>query len=170
MKVAFFDRDGTIIKDYPDHEWTSIMHPVFMDGAINTLQEVMTKGYKVIIITNQYIINEGYITFEQYHNINNQMIRELENHNIDVLDVFYCPHGKNEGCKCIKPRNGMIQQAIEKYPDIKILESFIIGDSKVDIELAMRMRIKGFGIGVGVDYETANIVQLKTIYDLVRYI
>ncbi|RCW64540.1 D-glycero-alpha-D-manno-heptose-1,7-bisphosphate 7-phosphatase [Saliterribacillus persicus] len=170
MKVAFFDRDGTIIEDYPDHEWTSIMHPVFIDGAINTLKEVISKGYKVIIVTNQYIINEGYITLEQYHNISDQIIRELKIHDIDVLDVFYCPHAKNEGCQCMKPRNGMIQQAIEKYPNIKLKESFMIGDSAVDIELAIRMKIKGFGIGVGAGYEDDNIVQLKNISELVQYI
>ncbi|KIL45467.1 hypothetical protein [Jeotgalibacillus soli] len=36
MKVAFFDRDGTIIADYPDHEWSEVKHPVFIDGAIPT--------------------------------------------------------------------------------------------------------------------------------------
>lgn len=170
MKVAFFDRDGTIIKDYPDHEWTTIMHPVLMDGAINTLKKVITRGYKVIIITNQYIINEGYITLEQYYYINNQLIRELKNHDIDVLDVFYCPHGKNEGCQCIKPRDGMILQAIEKYPNIKLTESFMIGDSAVDIELAIGVNIKGFGIGVGAGYKNDSIVQLTNISELVKYI
>jgi D-glycero-D-manno-heptose 1,7-bisphosphate phosphatase len=77
LRVAFFDRDGTIIEDYPDHEWTGINHPEFIDDSINTLKEVIEKGYKIIIITNQYIINEGYITIDQYHDINNQFKSEL---------------------------------------------------------------------------------------------
>ena len=54
MKIAFFDRDGTIIEDYLDHEWTRIKRPIFIEGSINTLKEVIKKGYKIIIITNQY--------------------------------------------------------------------------------------------------------------------
>ncbi|RSL35397.1 HAD-IIIA family hydrolase [Salibacterium salarium] len=170
MRVAFFDRDGTIIEDYPDHEWTGIEHPVFIDDSFNTLKEVIRKGYKVILITNQYIINEGYITIDQYHDINNQMINKLKHQGIELFDIFYCPHGKDEGCSCIKPKIGMVKQAIHKYPEININESFMIGDSTVDIELAINMGIKGFGIGVGSNYKDQNIYQLNTIKDLTSYI
>jgi D-glycero-D-manno-heptose 1,7-bisphosphate phosphatase len=170
LKVAFFDRDGTIIEDYPDHEWTGIEHPVFIEGSINTLKEVIRKGYKIIIITNQYIINEGYISIEQYHAINNQMINELKRQGVELLDVFYCPHGKDERCFCIKPNIGMIMQAIEKYPEINVEGSFMIGDSAVDVELAINMGIKGFGIGIDSNYEKENIYQLNTIKDLIPYI
>jgi D-glycero-D-manno-heptose 1,7-bisphosphate phosphatase len=170
LRVAFFDRDGTIIEDYPDHEWTIIEHPVFIDGSINTLNEVIRKGYKIIIITNQYIINEGYITIDQYHDINDQMISELKRQGIELLDVFYCPHGKDEGCTCIKPKIGMIRQAIHKYPKINLEESFMIGDSAADVELAINMGIKGFGIGIGALYKDEKIYQLNTIKDLAHYI
>lgn len=170
MKIAFFDRDGTIIEDYPDHEWTGIEHPVFIEGSINTLKEVIKKGYKIIIVTNQYIINEGYITIEQYHHINNQMINELKAQEIELLDIFYCPHGKDEGCTCIKPRIGMIMEAASKYPEIKLEECFMIGDSIVDVELAINMGIKGFGIGIGSNHKQKNIYELNTIKDLPAYI
>jgi D-glycero-D-manno-heptose 1,7-bisphosphate phosphatase len=170
LKVAFFDRDGTIIEDYPDNSWTSIKHPVFIDGSINTLKEVIKKGYKIIIVTNQYIINEGYITMDQYNDLNNQMERELTHQGVELLDVFYCPHGKGEGCTCIKPNIGMIKEAILKYPEINLEESFIIGDSAVDVELALNIGIKGFGIRVGSNYKEANIYELDSIKDLTRYI
>ncbi len=170
MKVAFFDRDGTIIEDYPDHEWSSIENPVFIEGAINTLKEVSRKGYKIIIITNQYIINEGYITMDQYHNITNQMICELKRPNIEIHDIYFCPHSKSEGCNCIKPNTGMIEQAMQKYPEINLEESFMIGDSVEDISLAINMGIKGFGIDIDVECREDNIYQLKTVKDLPLYI
>ena len=170
MKVAFFDRDGTIIDDYPDHEWTGIKHPIFIEGSINTLKEVIRKGYKIMIITNQYIINEGYITIDEYHDINNQVKSELIRQGVELLDVFYCPHGKDEGCTCIKPEIGMIKQAIHKYPKINLGKSFIIGDSAVDVELAINIGIKGFGIGVGSNYKEEKIYQLNNIKDLTVFI
>ncbi|MCM3744358.1 hypothetical protein M3193_09405 [Sporosarcina luteola] len=53
MKIAFFDRDGTIIQDYSDEKWSSITQPKFLPGSIETLQEVMQRGFKIIVITNQ---------------------------------------------------------------------------------------------------------------------
>ncbi|MEK5149025.1 HAD-IIIA family hydrolase [Psychrobacillus sp. FSL K6-4615] len=170
MKVAFFDRDGTIIEDYLDHEWTRIERPVFIEGSISTLKEVIKKGYKIIIITNQYIINEGYITVDQYHDINNQVKRELNSQGVELLDVFYCPHGKGEGCNCMKPNIGMIKQVIHKYPEINFEESFMIGDSAVDVELAINLGIRGFGIRVGSNYKKENIYQLNSVRELPLYI
>ena len=144
LKVAFFDRDGTIIEDYPDHEWTYIENPVFLPDSIETLKTVREKGYEIIIITNQYLLNEGFISMEQYNDITEKMLNELARHGVEILDIFYCPHGRNEGCNCIKPQTGMITDAIKKYPNININESFMVGDSTVDVELAINMNMNGF--------------------------
>jgi D-glycero-D-manno-heptose 1,7-bisphosphate phosphatase len=98
------------------------------------------------------------------------MISKLKHEGIEVLDVFYCPHGKHEGCNCIKPKIGMIEKALHKHPKIKLEESFMIGDLPVDIELAINMGIRGFGIGIGSNYKKENIYQLNTITDLPSFI
>ena len=115
-------------------------------------------------------INEGYITVEQYNDITSQMLAELKRHNIEIYDIYYCPHGKTENCSCIKPKTGMIKQAKENHPEIDFSKSFMIGDSMVDLELAIAMDIKGFGIGVGSEYNLRNIHQLTTIKELNKYI
>ena len=163
LKVAFFDRDGTIIEDYPDREWTYIKKPVFLSDSIDTLRSVKEKGYEIIIITNQYLLNEGFIVMEQYKKITEMMLNELALHGIEVLDIFYCPHKRNEGCACIKPQTGMITDALKKYPNINISESFMVGDSTVDIDLAINMKMKGFGIGVGSTYDNEAIYEMKSI-------
>ena len=168
IKIAFFDRDGTIIEDYPDDKWSSITDPVFVANSINTLRKVQEQGYKIIIITNQYLINEGYITLQQYEQINKLMIEWLFSAGIKILDVFYCPHRRDEGCNCIKPLTGMIEKAIKKYPHIDIKNSFMIGDSKSDIELAINMNMNGFGIGIG--SKDSRITNLDNIKDVIRYI
>ncbi|WP_261129679.1 HAD-IIIA family hydrolase [Bacillus sp. Marseille-Q3570] len=168
IKVGFFDRDGTIIKDYPDSMWSDINEPIFLLGSIQTLKEVQQKGYEIIMITNQYIINEGFISFDQYLRINEKMCEYLSCNDVEILDIFYCPHGRNEGCKCIKPQPGMIKDAIMKYPSIKINESFMIGDSEVDIELAISMKMQGFGLGI--DSSHPKIKKLNNVNDLIQYI
>ena len=169
VKVAFFDRDGTIIEDYPDYQWTHIKDPVFLADSIETLRSVNQRGYEIIIITNQYLLNEGFISFEQYEDITEKMMNELTRQGVKILDIFYCPHGRTEGCNCIKPQTGMITEAIKKYQNINIDESFMIGDSIVDVELAINMKIRGFGIGVGSSYNNG-VYELKSIKDLVDYL
>ena len=42
MKVAFLDRDGTIVKDYEDSTWSRITKPEFIGGSISTLKKLQT--------------------------------------------------------------------------------------------------------------------------------
>lgn len=170
MKVAFFDRDGTIIEDYPDEVWTMIDTPTFIKGSIETLKKILDMGYKVIIITNQYLINEGFITIQQYNDITNKMLFTLRSQGIDILDVFYCAHSKSEECGCFKPKTGMIEKALKKYPNINMVEPFMIGDSLVDMELAINAKIRGFGIEVEKKSDNENIYKLTSIKEIVHYV
>ena len=146
MKIAFLDRDGTIMKDYPDNIWGQIETPDFFDDTFDALKNIQEKGYKIIIITNQYIIGEKLITETQYKNFTNLYINILKNQHIDILDIFYCPHPRTMNCKCHKPNTGMIENALNKYKDIDISKSFFAGDSECDENLAKSINIKFFRI------------------------
>ncbi|MCF6411271.1 D-glycero-alpha-D-manno-heptose-1,7-bisphosphate 7-phosphatase [Pseudalkalibacillus salsuginis] len=169
MKVAFFDRDGTIIRDYPDHEWSKIHTPEFIDGSIETMKEVQDRGYEIIIITNQYLINERIITKKQYENITNEMLKVLKDSGVFVLDIFFCPHSRSEGFSCIKPNQGMIDQATTSYPSIDLKSSIIIGDSECDMELACTVGIKGYWITEDNSEELREITQIQNITEVLRY-
>ena len=148
MKVAFLDRDGTIIKDYQDKEWGNIKSPEFLDGAIEALQHIKNKGFEIIIITNQYLIGEGIITLEDYEKFNCLFLETLKQNKIRILDVFYCPHARKQNYDCMKPHPGLINQSIAKYPDIDLNESFYVGDSLCDKKLAQSFNLKFYGINI----------------------
>jgi D-glycero-D-manno-heptose 1,7-bisphosphate phosphatase len=147
MKVAFLDRDGTIISDYPDDIWPSMSEPEFLPGAVEALAMFQGKGYQIIIVTNQYLIGEGLITQEQYDAFSTRMLELLAVHGVQVLDIFYCPHRRDSNCVCMKPKPGLVQAALAKYPDIDLPHSFLAGDSPVDIELAEEIGLRAFSIG-----------------------
>ena len=169
MKVAFFDRDGTLIEDYPDDVWSEVTEPKFIEGAIEVLQYLIGLDYKIIIITNQYLINEKFITLDQYKNLTTKFLKALDSHEIPILDIFYCPHSRKEECECHKPSPGMINKAISKYPNINIAHSFMIGDSLCDVELALNVGINGFGIGITTG-QRDGIIYLKNIKELMSHI
>jgi len=168
MEVAFLDRDGTITKDYKDEDWRFVSQLEFIDGSIDALINIQNKGYELIIITNQYLINENIITLNSYEKLTNKFISKLKENNIDLLDIFYCPHTRTEGCDCLKPRPGLINQALMKYPNIDLEHSFLVGDSLCDMELAQYFNLDFFGINISISYD--NIRPVNSLNDVLDFI
>jgi len=153
MKVAFLDRDGTINKSFWTHEheggpefWTGPDEPELLDGAIEGMRHLRECGYEIIIITNQYPIGEGQGTQEFYDRYMEKLLQLLKENGVSVLDVFFCPHRRDEGCACCKPRPGLIHKALEKYPEIDMAHSFFAGDSASDEGIAEACRIPFYGL------------------------
>lgn len=168
MKVAFIDRDGTINKDYPDDDWRYINEPEFLDGSLIALKDIRQKGYQIIIITNQYLINDGIITLSQYKEFTQRLIHQLNINEMDILDIFYCPHSKKENCNCFKPKTGLLEMAINKYPDIDLSKSFFIGDSLSDVELGNKLGIKTFGINI--KSGIFNYISVESLLEATKYL
>lgn len=168
MKIAFLDRDGTIIEDYEDELWRNKIEPVFIDGSMEALKKIKQKGYEIIIITNQYLIDEKIISIEQYQDFTDKFIRRIKDNGIEILDIFYCPHSRESNCNCMKPKDGLIKIALERYPEIDIKNCFIAGDSLCDVELGERLGIKTFGIGIGKNEGKTLIID--SLGDIVRYL
>jgi len=164
MKVAFCDRDGTLIKDYPDEDWRFIEEPEFFEDTVATLHELRKRDYEIIVISNQYLVGEGYITQEHYDMLAKKFLEYLTNANISILNVYYCPHRREEGCSCIKPNTGMAERALVEYPTIDMEKSFVVGNTSVDIELARNLGMKSFGLEVVSDYcQNTNIKRLNAL-------
>ncbi len=102
IKVAFLDRDGTINKDYPDEQWRYIKEPELLEGSIEGMQRMLELGYQIIIITNQYNIHDDIITLDDYYSFTNKLLTKLNQHNIEILDIFFCPHNDKDHCHCKK--------------------------------------------------------------------
>ncbi|AHM58265.1 histidinol-phosphate phosphatase family protein (plasmid) [Peptoclostridium acidaminophilum DSM 3953] len=168
MKIAFMDRDGTIVKSYPDEEWQNVREPEILEGAIETMQEIIKRGYSIIILTNQYLLGEPEYNYTQvdYDEYTAKFLEILGKEGVQVKDIFYCPHGRHEGCGCIKPKPGMIKDALSKYPEINMKESFLVGDSVNDMKLAESFNLRSFGINV--DYEDS--VKIEGIKELLEYV
>ena len=60
------------------------------------------------------------------------MINQFKKNDINILDVFHCPHMPNSNCNCRKPMPGMLLEAKNKH-NINMKNSWMIGDKKADI-------------------------------------
>ncbi|UTR14723.1 HAD hydrolase-like protein [Salipaludibacillus sp. LMS25] len=61
-------------------------------------------------------------------------------------------------------------QALDKYPQIDLNTSVMIGDSDADMLLAQSLNMKGFGIGVGKEYKEGDITQVSSIKEVMMFI
>ena len=133
MKVIFLDRDGVINKEI------GYLHKSkdfkFIDGVFEACKNFQSLGYKLIIITNQSGIARGYYKEEDFHILTKWMLVQFENEGVDILDIFFCPHGPKSTCKCRKPQPGMLLEARDKYT-INMEDSWMIGDKEVDVSAA----------------------------------
>ena len=165
LKIAFLDRDGTIIKDYPDEKWREIKEPEFLEGSIEGLKRLKEMGYDFIIITNQYLINDGIISLNDYQQFTGKFLKKLKEENIDILKIYFCPHNEKDHCHCKKPKPGMIEQAKKDFL-IDMNNSIYIGDSQVDYLLAKHYNLTFYGI----NYNGYNVKSYRSILEISKQI
>ena len=164
-KAVFLDRDNTLIYDKgytykPDElKW--------IPGSINCLQSFSSKGFKLIVITNQSGVARGYYNEQEVQRFHIFMNAELFQQTNIVIDKFYyCPHfldGKiakyKKKCDCRKPGNKLFKRAITEL-SIDPVSSIVIGDNITDI-------IPAFELGVCKGYllhNNPNLNSLRTKY------
>lgn len=141
-KALFLDRDGII---NVDHGYVYQKENFeFVSGIFELCQKAIHLNYKIIVITNQAGIARGYYTEDDFFKLTTWMNDEFLKRNIDILDIFHCPHHPNKGinefgikCNCRKPAPGMILQAQIKY-QLNLHNSILIGDKISDMIAAKK--------------------------------
>ena len=129
IKTIFLDRDGVINKE------VNYLHKIddfeFIDGIFDACLHFQSLSYKIIIITNQSGISRGYYTESDYQKVTQWMLNQFKYKNINILDIFHCPHGPDSNCDCRKPKPGMFLKAKAKH-NTDMEKSWMIGDKERD--------------------------------------
>jgi len=144
-RAVFFDRDGTIIKDRG--HLNNIKDIVFYNYTFDCLKELQKK-FLLFIITNQPGVAKGLIKVESLDIIHNYILSTMNDHGIEIKEIYCCTHKKEDYCLCRKPNTFFIDHAKDKF-SIDPEKSYIIGDHPSDIELAIRIKANGIYLLTG---------------------
>jgi histidinol-phosphate phosphatase family protein len=142
QRSVFIDRDGTLNKFkglISEEEQLELE-----ENAARAVKFINSSGYLAICITNQPVVARGMCEISDIKNIHKKLQTLLGQQGAYLDDIVFCPHHPDKGypeenplykvkCDCRKPAIGMIEQMAAKY-NIDLSESFIIGDSTVDIQ------------------------------------
>lgn len=141
-KIVFLDRDGVINKKPPQADYVKSWEEFeFLPKTIEAIRLLNSRGYKIIIITNQSGITRKKLSKKGLENIHKKMQQELKNNGAKIDKIYYCPHGWDEGCFCRKPNPGLLLQASRKN-FIDLTKSIFIGDDIRDMEAGEKVGCK----------------------------
>lgn len=131
-RAVFLDRDGVINRKREDYvkSWSEFE---FLDGTAEAIKIFSSRGYKVIVVTNQSAVNRKLMTSDTLEQIHNNMVRLLGNQGARIDAIYYCPHTPEEQCNCRKPRAAMLERAMHDF-QLSPEECILVGDSESDIQ------------------------------------
>ena len=138
QKVLFLDRDGVINYDY------GYVHRVdqfdFIPSIFDLCQRAQTKGYKIVIVTNQAGIAKGLYDFQALKTVTRFMISQFRAEGINISGFYFSPYHVDGIIPQLslehitrKPNPGLILQA-QKDMNINLDDSLIVGDQVSDME------------------------------------
>ena len=133
-KAIFLDRDGTINNNC-DHYYIWQKEELLLNpGVIDTLTELKSRGYLLIVISNQGGISKGEFSAEDVDALHMHLRSMLEQEGVSLDEIYYCPHHSMvETCLCRKPQPLMIEKALARF-GIDPASSWMIGDAERDVE------------------------------------
>ena len=143
IKAAFFDRDGTLIRDA--HYLSRLEDVEIIPEAITIVQQCIALGYKIFVVTNQSGIARGFFDEAFVHTTHEYMQTLFASHGIIFQAFYHCPHGPSDGCLCRKPSPGMLQLSAQQH-QINLSESLMFGDKQSDLDAGHAAGCKVFDI------------------------
>gem|GEM_PF-852133 len=151
MKAAFFDRDGTLIKNV--HYLSSLDQIQLIEQAVNFAAVCQEKGYTLFIVTNQSGIARGYFSAQFVERTHAVLYHQLQQRNVEIKKFYYCPHHPTDSvipelrtlCNCRKPGPGMLLTAAHEH-GINLQNSLMFGDKQIDLEAGEAAGCRAFSI------------------------
>jgi D-glycero-D-manno-heptose 1,7-bisphosphate phosphatase len=166
----FFDRDG-VVNVSPGGgyvlRWEDFR---FCDGVIEALAWVRSRGFVLILVTNQQGVGKGEMTQAALDDMHSRMQDELAKHGAQFDAIYACTCLKSDpACQCHKPSPEMALRAAREH-QLDLSKSWLIGDHDRDIQMARNagiphtIRVQSEKeIGVAADHTLSDTADLPAL-------
>ena len=133
QKAVFLDRDGVLNKELGDYVCRLEDFKV-LEHNFEPLKELQSRGYLLIVITNQGGLAKKWYTDETLQQMNRHLKKTYAEEGIELAEIYYCNHHPeyNGKCLCRKPGSLMLEKAVARF-NIDASRSYFIGDRERDV-------------------------------------
>ncbi|MFO1193439.1 MAG: D-glycero-beta-D-manno-heptose 1,7-bisphosphate 7-phosphatase [Rhodoferax sp.] len=137
LRLVILDRDGTINEENPAFvDSPDAWRP--LPGALDAIARLNHAGWHVVVASNQSGLGRGLYETSALNAIQAKMHKLLAAVGGRVDAVFYCPHGRDEGCHCRKPEPGLFEQIAERF-GIELQGMPTVGDRLEDLQAGVAL-------------------------------
>jgi D-glycero-D-manno-heptose 1,7-bisphosphate phosphatase len=131
---VLLDRDGVLNVRPPKHRYVKSVDAFeWLPGARAALGVLSRAGYPLAVVSNQRGIARGLVTWSTLRAMEARMQADLAPSGAQIAGFYYCPHERDEGCECRKPRPGLLLEAAREL-QLDLDLSTMIGDSEDDVK------------------------------------
>lgn len=134
MKALFLDRDGVLNVLRHNDYVKSPDELVLLPGVAEAVAVCRRHFDYIFVVTNQQGIGKGLMTEDDLDAIHAKLLAAIG----PVDCIYHCPELERAHSFRRKPNIGMALQARHDFPDIKLKESVMIGDSRTDMLFGRR--------------------------------
>lgn len=145
LKIAFVDRDGTLVKEPADQQVDSLGKIELVPGVIPALLRLRDAGYRLVMVSNQDGRGTPDFPEDDFSIPQNFIINLFASQGLIFDEVFVCPHFDRDGCNCRKPLPGLLGDYFERV-NVDRARSLMVGDRETDIEFARNISVPGFRV------------------------
>ncbi len=143
LKIAFLDRDGTLVIEPPDEQVDRLDKVALVSGVIPALLRLKSAGFELVMVTNQDGLGTPSFPEADYRLTQKFIIELFASQGIEFREVFVCPHLPEVGCACRKPKTLLVNQFMVEAP-VDRGASIVVGDRETDMEFARNLGVRGF--------------------------
>jgi imidazoleglycerol-phosphate dehydratase/histidinol-phosphatase len=141
LKIAFIDRDGTLIFEPPDTRQIDLVEKVrILPGVVEGLKRLKEEGYRFVMISNQDGRGTSSFPEEDFQRAQKEFLDLLEEKGIEFYRILICPHFAEDNCTCRKPQTGLVEDFL-KQEKVNLEQSIMIGDRDADMEFARNVGV-----------------------------
>lgn len=136
--TLFLDRDGVINHEKENdyiHTWDEFR---FYDGVTDALRLLAPQFRRIIVVTNQRGVGKGLTRLEDLHNIHANMEDEVRKTGGRIDAVYYCSD-MEDSSPYRKPNPGMGFAACKQFPEIRLEQSIMIGNTLSDMQFGRNL-------------------------------
>lgn len=145
MKVAFVDRDGTLVEEPADEQVDALDKIKFMPDVFASLHRLQEAGFRFAMVTNQDGLGTSSLPQARFDLAHQFILDAFSSQGIEFDAVFVCPHFLRDGCACRKPKTGLVDAYVRERA-VDLAASCMIGDRDTDLVFAENLGVRGLRV------------------------